>query len=545
MKYALLLSLCLASPSFAQGAISRAFPNGGQRGTTVDVAFEGKDVPENATLLVTGTGMRGVGPFVKGVGKIEIAADAEPGVRQVRLAGAKAVTSPRPFSVGALPELLEKEPNNTAAQSQRLEKLPATVNGSLVTRPDLDLFTISMKQGECLVVAGESRSLGAPTNLLVRIRDPKGQEIMSQVDYRTRDPLIGFTAPADGDYTVELSDVLNNYSGIDNSYVYRVTFTKGAWIDSAFPPGAQRGATTRVAFTGWNLDGKPGPSRLETDVTVPQDAPPRYPVTAGGAANQTLLRIGDAPGVTEVEPAPAAGASAAPQMITLPVTVNGTFGARGDVDTYQFTAKAGDRLWLDVDAREIGSFADAILTVRDAAGKLLATADDSATRDPRLFWVAPADGAYKVVLRDVAGGSRGGPEFYYRLTIGPLATELGATTADPTLILKPGQKLEVTVKVNVSELATPVVISAEGLPVGVSAPAITTGDAKRRSGASEAKFVFTAAADAAPSCSLVRLVAKSGELTAPVQATWVLSSDRSGTLAEGTTDTLALLIPAP
>jgi hypothetical protein len=508
------------------------------------VAFEGKDVPESATLMVEGVGLRGVGPFVKGVGKIEIAADAEPGVRQVRLAGAKAVTTPRPYAVGALPELLEKEPNNTAAQSQRLEKLPVTINGTLVTRPDLDLFTISMKQGECLVVAGGSRSLGAPTNLLVRIRDPKGQEVMSQVDYRTRDPLLGFTAPADGDYTVELSDVLNNYSGIDNSYVYRVTFTKGAWIDSAFPAGAQRGATTRIAFTGWNLDGKPGPSRLEMDVTVPQDAPPRYAVTAGGAANSVTLRTGDAPGITEVEPP--AGVTATPQTISLPVTVNGTFGARGDVDTYQFTAKAGDRLWLDVDAREIGSFADAILMVRDAAGKLLATADDSGgTRDPRQFWVAPADGVYKVVLRDVAGGSRGGPEFYYRLTIGPLATELGATTADPTLVLKPGQKLEVTVKVNVSELATPVVISAEGLPAGVTAPAVTTGEAKKRSGASEVKFVFTAAADAAPSCTLVRLVAKSGELSAPVRATWILSSDRSGTLAEGTTDTLALLIAAP
>jgi hypothetical protein len=544
MKYALLLSLLLASPCLAQGSLSRVFPNGGQRGTTVDVAFEGKDVPESATLMVEGAGVRGVGPFVKGVGKIEIAADAEPGARQVRLAGAKGVTSPRPFAVGTLPELPEKEPNNTAAQSQRLEKLPVTINGTLVTRPDLDLFTISMKQGECLVVAGESRSLGAATNLLVRIRDPKGQEVMSQVDYRTRDPLLGFTAPGDGDYTVELSDVLNNYSNIDNSYVYRVTFTKGAWIDSVFPPGAQRGVTTRVAFTGWNLDGKPGPGRLDADIAVPQDAAARYPISAGGAGNRVLLQTSDIPGVAEVEPP--AGVTAAPQVLSLPVTVSGTFGARGDVDTYQFTAKAGDRLRLDVDARELGSFADALLAVRDAAGKLLTTADDAeGTRDPRLLWTAPAEGIYKVVLRDVASGSRGGPEYFYRLTIAPPAPELRATTADPTLLLKPGQKLEVTVKVNVSELSEPVVISAEGLPVGVTAPPVTTGEARRRSGGSEAKLVFTAAAGAAPGCTPLRLLAKSGNLTVPVRATWVLSSDRSGTLAEGSTEQLALLIPAP
>ena len=543
MKYVLPL-LLLASPCFAQGSLSRAFPNGGQQGTTVDVAFEGKDVPESATLMVEGAGIRGVGPFVKGAGKIEIAADAQPGVRQVRLTGAKSVTSPRPFAVGALPELPEKEPNNTAAQSQRLEQLPVTINGSLVTRPDLDLFTITLKQGECLVVAGESRSLGAATNLLVRIRDPKGQELVSQMDYRTRDPLLGFTAPADGDYTVELSDVLNNYSGIDNSYVYRVTITKGAWIDSVFPPGAQRGATTRVAFTGWNLDGKPGPSRLETDVAVPQDAASRFPVTAGGAANRVSLQVGDAPSVTEAEPP--TGVTATPQVLSLPVTVNGTFGARGDVDTYQFSAKAGDRLRLDVDARELGSFADAILTVRDAAGKLLTTADDAeGTRDPRLLWTVPTEGTYKVVLRDVASGSRGGPEFFYRLTIAPPAPELRATTADPTLVLKPGQKLEVTVKVIATELSEPVVISAEGLPTGVTAPPVTTGEARRRSGASESKLVFTAAAGATPGCTPLRILAKSGGLSVPVRATWVLSSDRSGTLAEGSTDTLALLIPVP
>lgn len=510
----------------------------------MEVSFAGKDIPESATLLVDAPGLRGVGPFVKGVGKIEIAADAKPGMRQVRLVGAKSVTSPRPFSVGSLPELNEKEPNNTSTQAQRLEQLPVTINGTLVTRPDLDLFTIPMKQGECLVVAGESRSLGAPTNLLVRIRDPKGQELVSQMDYRTRDPLLGFTAPADGDYVVELSDVLNNYSNIDNNYVYRVTFTKGAWIDSVFPPGAQRGTTARLAFTGWNLGGKPGPSRLEADVAVPQEVADRHLVSAGGAANEVPLLVGDTPAVTEVE-APAPGA-AVPQTLSLPVTVSGTFGARGDVDTYQFTAKAGARLRLDVDAREIGSFADAVLVVKDAAGKTLSTADDAeGTRDPRLLWTAPAEGTYKIVLRDLASGSRGGPEFFYRLTVAPPASELRATTGDPTLVLKPGQKLEVSVKVNASELTEPVVVSAEGLPAGVTALPVTTGEARRRSGASEAKLTLTAAMGASPGCTPIRLVAKSGGITVPVQASWVLSSDRSGTLATGKTESLALLIPAP
>lgn len=541
--------LLAPAPVFAQGALSKAFPNGAQRGTTVEVSFAGTSIPEEASLLVEGAGLKGVGPFKKGVGKIEVAPDAAPGVRQVRLAGPKGVTSPRPFSVGSLPELLEKEPNGTAAQAQRIAALPVTINGTLPARADLDLFTVSLKRGECLVVAGEARALGAPTNLLARIRSADGQELVAQMDYRTRDPLFGFTAPADGEYTVELQDVLNNYSNINADYVYRVTLTKGPWLDTVSPPGAQRGQATRMRFSGWNIGMKSGPGSVEQEVTVPRDAGGTYEVTAGGAPNRVPIVVGDVPELAEAEPVEMGGGAAglsSPQRLVPPVTVNGVFGERGDLDRFQFSARKGERLRIDVDARAIGSFADPVLVVRDASGGVISTVDDAGrVRDPRLVWTAPADGEFTVHLRDIAAGSRGGPEYFYRLTIAPPAPELGATTSDPTLVLAPGKTLPVTVKVTGAQLAEPVTVTAEGLPAGVTAAPVTASVGKSGTGSVDVKLSLVAAPGAAPSCTLVRLVAKSAGLTASAAATWVLATDRSGTLAQGSTEYPALLVPAP
>jgi hypothetical protein len=543
---ALALFLLASAPSsaWAQTDLSRVFPNGARQGEKVTLTFGGEGLPETATLLVEGEGIQPLGPFVKGVGQVQVAAGAPPGPRQLRLVGPKGATSPRPFAVGALPEVDEKEPNNTPEQAQRLDALPVTVNGAVPTRPDIDVYRVSLKKGQCLVVAGESRSLGAPTNLLVRIRDLAGVELMAQMDSRTRDPLLAFIAPAAGDYLVELQEVLNNYSNVNADYVYRVTFTTGPWLDAVFPPGGRRGTTARLTFSGWNLGGQAGPSQVEADVPIPADAGARTLVTTGGAPNRLPISVGSAPDALEKEPNP----PSTPQSLSLPVAVSGTFGTRGDTDSYRFTARAGEPLLLDVDARRLNSLADPLMVVMDAAGKTLATVDDAeGSRDPRLVWTPPADGAYTVLLRDVAAGSRGGPGFYYRLTIAPPEPELRLTASAPTLALKPGAKLEVPVTVYRSYLPGEVTLRVEGLPPGVTADPVTLPAAPGIS-SSPAKLVLTAAADAVPGSALVRIVGTTGgpsPLTEAAAATWVLSKDRSGDLAQGTTRQLLLLIPAP
>jgi len=533
----LLLSLATAAPA----DVSRVFPNGARQGASVTLEFGGEALPDPAVLVVEGEGMRALGPFVKGVGKVEIAPDAAPGVRQLRLVGPKGATSPRPFSIGTLPEAAEKEPNNAREQAQPVEQLPITLNGSLPNRPDIDTFRVSLKQGECLVVAGEARVLGAPTNLVVRIRDLAGTELRVQMDHRTRDPLLGFTAPADGDYLVELQEVMNNYSEVNADYVYRVTLTKGPWLDTVSPPGARRGSTARLTFSGWNLGGQSGPSQLATDVAVPSDAPDRYPVTAGVAPNSVLLATGSAPDALEAETE-----GDPPQLLSLPQAVHGTFGRRGDRDRFRFSTEAGETLLLNVDARELGSFADPVLTLLDGTGKFLQLVDDAeGSSDPRLYWKAPAAGVYTAVLRDVAGTARGGPEFFYRFSISRPEPEVRLTTPAPTLELKPGAKLEIAVSVYQAYQPSALTLHMEGLPAGVTATAVPVAASPARAGTTQAKVILTAAPDAAPGHASFRIVARVGDAPVAATASWVLSKDRSGTLATGKTERLLLVVPTP
>jgi hypothetical protein len=543
-----ILPLALAAgPARAQTELTRVFPIGARRGTRVTLTFAGPSLPETADLLVDGDGVRAVGQFTKGVGQVDLDAKAEPGVRQLRLVGPQGGTSPRPFAVGALPELAEQEPNDDARHAQRIDSLPVTLNGTLPKRTDVDIFRITLEKGACLVVAGESRALGAPTNLLVRIRDAQGRELAGQMDYRTRDPLLGFTAPADGDYLVELQEVMNNYSSVNDDYVYRVTLTTGPWLDAAFPPGAQRGKKTRLTLTGWNLGGHPGPSQVEEEIAVPPDAGPEMTVSAGGAPNRVRIAVGTTP--ETLAAGLRAAADPAPPLLAPPSTVNGVFNQRGEQDVFRFPAQAGETFLLEVKARDLGSFADPTLSIMDATGKTLVVVDDvEGSRDPRLYWTAPAAGEYRVALRDVGASSRSGSGFFYRLTVAPPAPEVRLATPSPTLLLHPGQKVELPLAVTQACQPAELTVRVEGLPPGVTATPIRLPGVPGKPATAQVKLELTAAANAPAGHAVIRVLATSAApapVTAPATASWVLSTDRSGTLARGTTDRLLLIVPAP
>ena len=67
-----------------------------------------------------------------------------------------------------------------------------------------------------------------------------------------------------------------------------------------------------------------------------------------------------------------------------------------DVDLIRFELLSGDTLSVDVDAESIGSLLDSLLRVFDAGGNPLTSADDVDGNDPRLSFLAPADGVYYV-----------------------------------------------------------------------------------------------------------------------------------------------------
>jgi hypothetical protein len=381
------LILLLSAPAHAQSAAERVSPLGGQRGTTVTLTFPAMEKVESAALIVDGEGLRPLGPFVKGVGKVEIAADAVPGVRQVRLVGPATATEPRPFAVGVLPEVLEKEPNDTLETAQRLEQLPLTLEGAIPKPQDVDDYRITLKKGDCLVVASESRRLAAPVYLTLAVRDARGRTVPVAEDDRKRDPVFTCLAPADGDYFLQFSDVTSNMGNVDEGSQYRLHLTTGPWLDFATPPTAPAGATARLAVYGWNLGGKPGRGSVSVEQAVPADASGTVELSAGGAPNALSLAVTSEADVEEAEPN---NTPETAQPLALPAAVRGTFGARGDVDAFRFTARAQEQLQIQVVGRALDSLADPEFTLLDASGKVLLSADDAdRSRDPREAWTAP------------------------------------------------------------------------------------------------------------------------------------------------------------
>jgi hypothetical protein len=169
--------------------------------------------------------------------------------------------------------------------------------------------------------------------------------------------------------------------------------------------------------------------------------------TAMGLSNPRVFRIGQQ---AEFSQKPARGSAEArsagsPGMsVTLPCVANGQI-LPGGVDRYQFHARKGQRLVFAVSARElipylpdaVPGWFQAALALRDASGKELAYAGNFLFHpDPVLFYVAPADGEYRLEIRDSL--YRGREDFVYRIAMGelpyvtcifPMGAQAGAQTA--------------------------------------------------------------------------------------------------------------------
>ncbi|MBM4057024.1 MAG: hypothetical protein FJ275_02140, partial [Planctomycetes bacterium] len=228
---------------------------------------------------------------------------------------------------------------------------------------------------------------------------------------------------------------------------------------------------------------------------------------------------------------------AAPQALEIPGAVAGRFQPRRDRDWYSFTAKAGDVFWLEVTSARYGLPTDPALLVEslstDAAGrpvgKEVASADDGPAEfagplvdrpsaDPLLEFRAPADGTYRVLVRDLAADSHAAPHHVYVLEARRPTPdfEVVALLSHPNRAdgnrqqlaaasLPIGGALPVDILVVRRDgFGGDVVIEAEGLPAGVSAPPLSIpGKANRGT------LVLTAADGTAPFAGTFRITGKS------------------------------------
>jgi hypothetical protein len=492
-----LLGFAAAAPA-APPAVTYLFPAGVQRGQTVEVTAAGsfERWPVQAWCDGQGIEIRAAGD--KGKLSISAAADVVPGVYWLRLHDEQGASTPRPFVVGNLPEVLEREPNDDPKKPQLLES-SAVVNGRLEKVGDVDTFAVRLHKGQTLVASMlANRVLGSPMDAVLQVVSADGFVLGQNHDSNGLDPQIVFTAAADGIYLVRTfafpatPTSAIRFDGAE-TYVYRLTLTTGGFAEYAYPLAVPRAFPGQVELVGWNI---PEAARK---VAVPGEAPDR--VSHPQLANAVSVRLEPHPTAVEAEP----NGRERPQPITLPVTISGRIDPAGDVDVYQFEAAKGQKLFFQVEAWALGFSLDPVLRLTDGTGKVLAQADDvgssrDGSRDAELSFMVPEDGTYRIEVRDLHSG--GGLRHVYRLRATLAEPDFDLTLAADRFILTPSKPLEIPVTVvRRNGFADEVVFSVVGLPEGVTAaPAVAAADAK--------SVTLRLTADAGPVAGPIRIVGK-------------------------------------
>jgi WD40 repeat protein len=113
------------------------------------------------------------------------------------------------------------------------------------------------------------------------------------------------------------------------------------------------------------------------------------------------------------------GAVARKDGLKLPASVWDTLTNAGTSNRYEFDARAGQTLVFDVACKSIGSKADAVLTLADAQGRVLATNNTfDSTGDPFISYPFTGDGHFTITVSDLQ--MTGGGDYFYRLSAGEL-----------------------------------------------------------------------------------------------------------------------------
>ena len=373
--------------------------------------------------------------------RVTVAADAEPGERELRMGTPLGVSNPLVFCVGRLPEFREKDPKNRPADTVTDITLPASVNGRIIPgsvgqyrlmvrqqQPyvpgDVDRYRFHVHRGQHLVVAVAARELipyladAVPGwfQAVAAAYDAEGHELAYDDDYRFHpDPILHYDIPRDGDYLLEIRDAL--YRGRED-FVYRITIGESPFVTGIFPLGGRAGTRTRIELKGWNLPA----DTITMDAT--DKAPGIYPVSVQSSeqvSNRVPFQVDTLPECFEKEPNNSEKKS---QPVTLPTIVNGRIDQPGDWDVFSFKGHAGDRIVAKVYARRLDSPLDSVLELTDAAGRQPAFNDDYEDKgaglethhaDSYLNVTLPEDGTYYVRLGDAQ--HKGGSQYAYRLRI--------------------------------------------------------------------------------------------------------------------------------
>ncbi len=413
--------------------------------------------------------------------RFKTAADALPGIRDVRLLTPQGASTLGQIVVVRDPIIAEAPNNNTMKTAQPIT-LPAAVCGALEVVEDVDFFKFHVTAGTALTfhmycqrLADRIHDLQTIADPILILRDKNGTDLAANDNYYAADPLLHYKFPQAGEYYLEVRDV--RYQGARN-WNYCIEINDRPYVTNVLPLGIAPGTTARLRLVGYNL-----PAEATAELTVPPGEPTglnwyALSLDKGQKSNPVALVVSKLPQVREAPGAKNTLATAQP--VSVPCGISGCMDAPGDVDCFAFNAKKGEHCTFDVIAQRHGSKLDSVLRLLGPKGELLVENDDHEERksgysgfnrhaDSRIeAWVAPADGRYVIQVRDVH--QRGGPTFGYFLQVTQSEPSFVMDTDTDKTCLAPGTAGVIHVRLTRKEGFTGAVqLGIDGLPDGIKA----------------------------------------------------------------------------
>jgi mono/diheme cytochrome c family protein len=367
-------------------------PRGVQRGTSSRVKLAGKNLAplaavKAASLKVEAQLAEGGGAASAWV-TLSVAPDAEPGPVEIWVAGAGGESGRLTVHVDDLPQRLESEPND-APSSASSAPLPASLWGAFSARGDADHYSFEGKAGQTIVLDVAARRLGSKAEAVVTLSDAGGRVLASNVDFEGEaDPLLVHALPADGCYSVRVSDLQMAASG---DHFYRLSIGTLPLVTGCSPLSVPAHRETRVALAGHNL-----PAGASVAVKAGGPGEIALPLESGRFRWRRPLKVlvSAEPESLEAEPN---DRPAQATRFPVPGAANGRIDRPGDADLFRFEARASQAWVIETQAQQRGTPVDTRIEILHADGRPVPRVLLRAVRDS---WIT-----FRPVASD-AGGAR-------------------------------------------------------------------------------------------------------------------------------------------
>jgi hypothetical protein len=393
---------------------------GAKPGASVELALTGTNL-DDATGVWTSFGGKATIPdkqkdAKKLTVKLDVPADATPGLHALRVATKAGVSNLRPICLDELPEVAEAGKNKSKASPQTVA-VPCVVTGS-AEKESADYFKFPVQAGKPITIEVLGRRLGSPIDPVVILYDGTGKELGGVYADDTpglqSDARVVYVPKQSGELIAEVRDT--TYRG-GAEYDYRLRIGSFPGATTAFPLAVQRGQSAEVGFSGPGLDGvKPVSVTAPTDPTVPVVyATPRR--SDGAAGWPVSVQLSEFPETVEREPN---NDPKQANKLSIPGGVSARFAEKNDLDHFAFAAKKGRKYEIEVRTYQLNAPTEVYLRVLDAKGKELAKSNPQQT-PTRVEFSAPADGDFTIACEHL--NYLAGPSEVYHLAVTPAAPD--------------------------------------------------------------------------------------------------------------------------